>query len=174
VPAQLKSIHDVVRGVRTELDLPVDQQWGRQLAAIRAEISNMLKSAIESAPGRVRRLLRPRPANEVRPGAVLDAGEVDEGEALIELVGACRIYAGELAISEMTTRAYGELEQILDSGTKVLLDGLRTAGEGDRAFRRSQIDAALRFSGKVFGQEYASLLAKAVEVACHTKAPARA
>lgn len=174
VPAQLKTIHDAVRGVRTELDLPVDQQWGRQLAAIRTEISDVLRGAIESAPGRVRRLLRPRPANEVRPEAVLDAGEVDEGEALIELVGACRIYAGELAVSEVTTRACAELEQILDAGTKVLLDGLRTAGEGDKAFRRSQIDAALRFSAKVFGQEYASLLAKAVEVASHAKAPLRA
>jgi hypothetical protein len=33
------------------------------------------------------------------------------------------------------------------------------------AVRQSQVDAAVRFCAKVFGQEYASLLAKAAEVA---------
>jgi hypothetical protein len=176
VTSLLKSIHDAVRGVRTELDLPADQQWGRQLGAIRSDISSVLRSGVESVPTRVRRLVRPRPAKEIASGSVLDAGEVAEVESLIELVSACRIYASELAISEMTTRAYGELQQILDSGTKVLLDGLRSAGPADRAFRRSQVDAALRFCGKVFGQEYASLLTKAADVASQTerKVPARA
>ena len=176
VTSLLKCIHDAVRGVRTELDLPVDQQWGRQLGAIRSEISSLLRTGVESAPARVRRLVRPRPAKEIVSGSVLDAGEVDEVEGLIELVNACRIYASELAISEMTTRAYGELQQMLDSGTKVLLDGLRSAGPTERAFRRSQVDAALRFCGKVFGQEYASLLTKAADVASQTerKVPARA
>ncbi len=169
VTSLLKSIHDAVRGVRTELDLPADQQWGRQLGAIRAEISGVLRTVVELAPGRVRRLVRPRPVKEITSGSMLDAGEVAEVEALIELVAACRIYASELAISEMTTRAYGEFQQILDSGTKVLLDGLRSAGPADRAFRRSQVDAALRFCGKVFGQEYASLLAKAADVASQSE-----
>ena len=40
----LKGIHDSARGVRTELDLPVDSPWGRQLAAIRADISTVLKA----------------------------------------------------------------------------------------------------------------------------------
>jgi hypothetical protein len=74
----------------------------------------------------------------------------------------------------MTMRAYGELQQYLDTGTKQLLEGLRHAGGGDRAFRQSQVDAAVRFCAKVFGQEYASLLTKAAEVAAHSRAPARA
>jgi hypothetical protein len=76
----------------------------------------------------------------------------------------------------MTTRCLHELEQYLDTGTQALLDGLRNAGPGDLPFRQSQIDAAVRFCAKVFGQEYASLLAKAAEVAAQRerKAPARA
>jgi hypothetical protein len=167
VTSLLKCIHDAARGLRTELDLAADTPWSRQLAAIRAEISGMLKREIESAPGRMRRLLRPRPASEIASGAVLDSGDVADTEALIELVSACRNYAGELAISEMTTRCYNELEQYLDTGTRTLLDGLRGAGSGDRPFRQSQVDAAVRFCAKVFGQEYASLLAKAAEVAAH-------
>jgi hypothetical protein len=170
----LKGIHDSARGVRTELDLPVDSPWGRQLAAIRADISTVLKAEIESAPGRVRRLLRPRPAREIVAGTALDPSDVADTEALIQLLGACRNYASELAVSEMTTRVYGELQQYLDTGTKTLLEGLRSAGAADRPFRQSQVDAAVRFCGIVFGQEYASLLTKAAEVAAHGKAVARA
>ena len=38
---------------------------------------------------------------------------------------------------------------------------LRHAGEDDRSFRQSQVDAAVRFCGKVFGPDYAAMLAKA-------------
>ena len=163
--ALLKSIHDSARGLRTELHLPVDSTWGRALAAQRAQISDLLKAEIESMPGRVRRLLRPRPSAEIRQNSVLDASDVAETEALVEFVGGCRNFAGELALSEMTQRTYSELQQYLDSGTRTLLDGLRHAGPADRKFRQSQVAAAVRFCATVFGQEYASLLGKAAEVA---------
>jgi hypothetical protein len=65
----------------------------------------------------------------------------------------------------MTQRSFSELQQYLDSGTRTLLDGLRNAGEGDRSFRQSQIDAAVRLCAKVFGKDYAAMLGKAAEVA---------
>jgi hypothetical protein len=99
--------------------------------------------------------------------STLDAGDVEEAEALIEFVGACRNFASELAINEMTKRTYTELQHYLETGTQILLDGLRHAGDGDRPFRQSQVDAAVRFCRKVFGQDYASQLAKAAEVAGH-------
>jgi hypothetical protein len=110
VTALLKCIHDAARGLRTELDLPVDSPWGRRLATLRADISSLLREEIESAPARVRRLLRPRPAREIAAGSILDVHDVVETEALIELVGACRNYAGELAVTEMTTRCYHDIE----------------------------------------------------------------
>ncbi|MBI4366042.1 MAG: hypothetical protein HY543_04405 [Deltaproteobacteria bacterium] len=88
-----------------------------------------------------------------------------ETEALVDFVSACRYFASELAINEMTQRTFAELQQYLDSGMRALLDGLRHAGMADRSFRQSQVDAAVRFCAKVFGQEYASLLDKAAEVA---------
>jgi hypothetical protein len=165
VGALLKTIHDAARGLRTELDLPVDSSWGRALASHRAHISDLLRSEIESAPGRVRRLLRARPSAEIRPNSSLNATEVDETEALIGFVGNCRYFASELAINEMTQRAFSEMQQYLDSGTRALLDGLRHAGEADRSFRQSQVDAAARFCAKMFGPDYAALLTKAAEVA---------
>ncbi len=165
VGALLKTIHDSARGLRTELALPVDSTWGRALAAQRIQISELLRAEIESMPSRVRRLLRPRPSREIQTGSVLDPNEVAEVEALVEFVGICRYFAGELAINEMTQRALSELRQYLDDGTRALLEGLRHAGESDRSFRQSQVDAAVRFCAKVFGREYAALLGKAAEVA---------
>lgn len=165
VSALLKTIHDAARGLRTELDLPVDSSWGRALAGLRAQIADLLRFEIESAPGRVRRLLRPRPATEIRANSVLDADEVAETEALLGFVGNCRHFAGELALNEVTQRTYSEIQQYLDSGTRALLDGLRHAGDADRRFRQSQVDAAVRFCAKVFGEDYAGLLTKAAEVA---------
>jgi hypothetical protein len=165
VVALLKDVHDAVRGLRSELDLSGDGPWARQLAAIRADISNLLSAEIELMPGRVRRLMRPRPAKDIRPGAVIERSDVEEVEILIGFAVACRNYASELAINEVSQRTFAELQQCLDTGTHGLLDALRAATDHERSFRRSHVEAAVRFCAKVFGQEYASLLAKAAEVA---------
>ncbi len=174
VIALLKVIHDAARGLRTEMDLSVDTAWGRQLVAMRTEISNLLKSEIESVPGRVRRLLGTRPLNEISSDYVLDAGDVAKTETLVGFVDACRKYASELAVNEMTQRTYSELQQYLETGTPALIDSLRNAGEGDRKFRQSQAEAAVRFCGKVFGPEYALHLARAAEVAANSERKAAA
>jgi hypothetical protein len=165
VGGQLKDIHDAARVLRTEMDLAGDSPWARQLATLRAEVSNLVKSQIETVPGRMRRLLRPRKPNEITPGAMLDATDVAETEALIEFVATCRNYASELALNEVTLRVTSELQNYLETGTAPLLDGLRGAEDRGRPFRLSQVDAAVRFAGKVFGASYASLLTKAAEVA---------
>jgi hypothetical protein len=168
IVSMLKGIHDAARGLRTEVDLSVDSPWNRQLATMRADISGLLKTEIDATPGHIRRLLRPRPAKEIPAGAVLDAIDVGDAEARVEFVEACRHYANELAVNEMTVRAHSELTLYLETGTKVLLDSLRHAGDADRPFRQSQVEAAIRFCRIVFGAEYANLLAKAAEVAAQT------
>jgi hypothetical protein len=165
VTAVLKELHDAARGMRTEIDLSDDSAWSKQLAALRSEISKLLRPEIDATPGHVRRLLRPRPAKEIRPNSTVDSLDVDEAEARVEFVSACRNYAGELALSEVTLRAYSDLTQYLETGTKVLLDTLRHAGDADRPFRQSQVDAAIRLCRTMFGAEYAGLLAKAAEIA---------
>jgi hypothetical protein len=171
VVSMLKNIHDTARELRSEINMSFDSPWSRQLAAIRNDVSAMLKSEIETTPGSVRRLLRPRLAKDIPPGTLLDPLDIAEAETRVEFVGACRHYAGELAVSEVTMRAHSELTQILESGTKILLDSLRQAGDADRPFRQSQVEAAIRFCRSVFGAEYAGLLAKAAEVAVHAAPP---
>jgi hypothetical protein len=165
VSALLKEVHDAVRGVRTEIDLSTDTPWSRQLAAILTRISEALTAVIELIPGRVRRLLRP--TKEIPSSARLNEDDVAETESLVGFVTACRNYAGELAVNEITLRTFSELQQYLDTGTHTLLDVLRVASKAERPYRQSQVDAAVRFCAKLFGQEYANLLAKAAEVAAH-------
>jgi hypothetical protein len=169
----LKAIHDAARGLRTELNLSIDSPWSRQLAAIRADVSSLLKAEIDATPGCVRRLLRPRPAKEIAPGSLLDTVDVSDAENRVEFVNACRHYANELAVNEVATRAHSELTVYLETGTKVLLDSLRHAGDADRPFRQSQAEAAIRFCRTLFGAEYAGLLAKAAEVAVQPAANER-
>jgi len=159
----LKEFHDAARALHTEIDLPADADWGRQLAAVRAEVAGLLEGEIDNLPGQVRRLLRPRNGREAV--APLDSIDVDDVEAKFALVAACRNYAAELAVSEATRRVHSELQSYFDNGTDVLLERLRTSPAAERALRQSQVDAAIRFCAKLFGPEYASLLVRAADVA---------
>jgi hypothetical protein len=170
----LKDIHDTARGLRTEINLSPDCDWARQLAVFRAEVSELIESQIDSIPGKVRRLLRLRPANEIAQNSTLDPIDVEEVEAAIELVSLCRSYAHELAVNEVTLKIQSELEALLDGATSAVLEAYRGAGASEVRFRSSQVDAAVRFAAKVFGTGYASLLAKAAEVARSDRKPAKA
>jgi hypothetical protein len=163
VAENLKTLHDGVRGLRTELDLRSESTWGRQLTAIRAEISDALESEIESVSGRVRRILRQRPDKDISIGSRVDATEVDEAVALIDFVAVCRTYASELAINEVTLRTYSELQQYVEQATEALVQSLRAGDLKTRAYRQMQVDAAIRFCEVLFGHDYALLMSRAAE-----------
>lgn len=170
---QLKDIHDAVRGIRSELDLSGDSAWARQLSAYRGDVAKLLQAEIESVPGRVRRLLRPRNGKDVGVDSTLDPLDVTETEALLDLALVCRNYAGELAISEATRRVYSDVQNFFDTGPQILIDRLKTSPPAERRFRQSQLDAAIRFCNRLFGAEYAATLSKAADVAAKGEAKAQ-
>jgi hypothetical protein len=163
VGEQLKSLHESVRGLRTELDLRQDSAWGRQLASIRADISNSLQSEIDSVPGRVRRILRQRADKDIGAAPKIDDTEVEETAALIDFVAVCRTYASELAINEVTLRTYSDLQHYVERSTESLVQSLRGGEPKSRAYRQTQVKAAIRFCQVLFGQDYASLMSRAAE-----------
>jgi predicted DNA-binding protein len=163
VAEHLKTIHDGVRGLRTELDLRNDSPWGKQLASLRADISNALQSEIDSVPGRVRRLLRQRADKDISASSRLDPSEVDETADLIDFVAVCRIYASELAINEVTLRTFSDLQHYVEQSTEALVQSLRGTDARVRAFRQQQVKAAIRFCDVLFGHDYAVLMKRAAE-----------
>ncbi len=163
VAEHLKTIHDGVRGLRTELDLRNNSPWGKQLTSLRADISNALQSEIDSVPGRVRRLLRQRADKDISAGSRLDASEVDETADLIDFVAVCRTYASELAINEVTLRTFSDLQHYVEHSTEALVQSLRGADQRARAFRHQQVKAAIRFCDVLFGHDYASLMSRAAD-----------
>jgi hypothetical protein len=163
VAEHLKTIHDGVRGLRTELDLRNDSPWGKQLTSLRADISNALQSEIDSVPGRVRRLLRQRADKDISASSRLDPSEVDETADLIDFVAVCRTYASELAINEVTLRTFSDLQHYVEHSTEALVQSLRGADSRARAFRQQQVKAAIRFCDVLFGHDYASLMGRAAE-----------
>lgn len=165
VAENIKTLHDGVRGLRTELDLRTDSTWGRQLASIRADISNALQSEIDSVPGRVRRILRQRADKDILTAPRIDGSEVDEVAALIDFVAVCRTYASELAINEVTLRTYSDLQQYVEQATEALVQSLRGGDAKSRAYRQMQVSAAIKFCEMLFGHDYASLMSRAAESA---------
>jgi len=163
VAVQLKTLHDGVRGLRTEIDLRNDSTWGKQLTSIRADISNSLQSEIDSVPGRVRRILRQRADKDISAAARIDESEVEETAALIDFVATCRTYAGELAINEVTLRTYSDLQHYVEQSTEGLVQSLRGGDTRARAYRQLQVKAAIRFCEVLFGHDYASLMSRAAE-----------
>jgi hypothetical protein len=163
VASHLKILHDGVRGLRTELDLRNESSWGRQLTSIRADISNTLQSEIDSVPGRVRRVLRQRADKDISAAPKVDTAEVEETAALIDFVAVCRNYASELAINEVTLRTYSDLQQYVEKSTEGLVQSLRGGDAKARAYRQTQVKAAVRFCEVLFGHDYASLMSRAAE-----------
>jgi len=163
VGEQIKALHDGLRGLRTELDLRNDSAWGRQLTAIRADISNSLQSEIETVPGRVRRLLRQRADKDVSAAPKIDPSEVEEIAALIDFVAVCRTYAGELAINEVTLRTYSDLQHYVEQSTEGLVQSLRGGDARARTYRQMQVKAAVRFCEVLFGHDYASMMSRAAD-----------
>ncbi|MBR0694954.1 hypothetical protein [Bradyrhizobium lablabi] len=163
VGEQLKTLHDGVRGLRTELDLRNDSTWGRQLTSIRADTSNALQSEIDSVPGRVRRILRQRADKDISVSAKVDMSEVEDAAALIDFVAVCRTYASELAINEVTLRTYSDLQHYVEQSTEGLVQSLRAGDARVRTYRQMQVKAAIRFCEILFGHDYASLMSRAAE-----------
>lgn len=163
VGEQLKTLHDGVRGLRTELDLRNDSAWGRQLTSVRADTSNALQSEIDSVPGRVRRILRQRADRDIVAGAKIDMSEVEDAAALIDFVAVCRTYASELAINEVTLRTFSDLQHYVEQSTEGLVQSLRGGDPRVLAFRQQQARAAIRFCEVLFGHDYASLMNRAAE-----------
>ncbi|MBK5958028.1 hypothetical protein CCR97_07360 [Rhodoplanes elegans] len=170
----LKDVHEAVRGLRSEVNMSSGTGPARQLAAIRAGVADALKSDLDTIPGRVRRIIRIVPGKHLPAGAAIDQGEVAEIEALLGFLAACKNYASELALNEITLRVLSDLQSQLDNGSRSIIDVLRACEPGELPYRKAQMEAAIRFCAKILGDEFATVIARAAEVAVSSERKAAA
>jgi hypothetical protein len=163
----IKEFHDAVRSLRTDMSLAGDGAWQRRLSKLRADVARLLTAEIEGVPGQIRRLIRPRQRGD-QPMEPLREEVVSDVEARLDLLSACRNHASEMALNEVTLRIFTEIQGYLDPTLTQLLENIRNAPDTDRTLKISQIDAAVRFSARIFGASYAQLLQKAAEVAINS------
>ena len=141
------------------------QHLGARAAGQRAQIADTLRFEIDNrARPRAAHAARAQAA-DIRPNSMLDPDDVADTEALVKFVGICRQFAGELAINEITQRTVSALADLLQRGTRALVESLRHAGNDDRAFRQSQLDAAVRFCAQVLEPDLAAELRAVADAA---------
>jgi hypothetical protein len=149
-----------------ELDLV--PEWMQRVAAARRRISDLLDPPIAEAPGLVRRLLRD--AAE-RPG-VFDPSLLDDADRALTLFDMARVIADSVALNDAIARTRKALEQTLELLHSRTIDGVRKAGPDRRAGAVKLADAAIRYCGIVFGEEYASVVRRSRDTALQ-KTPGR-
>jgi hypothetical protein len=159
----IKRIHDSLHTVGRELNVGDGSPWGRSYADVRAKVSKLLSMEIEAMAEDVERVLEPRPADELAPDAA--SSEVDNAaaEKAVALFSSLQDYTTEFAIADSLRKAATRLKRAIEEATSKLLARVAGVGETIRKVYLLQIEAAVRFSAKLFGTRYAATIVKATE-----------
>ena len=160
-----------IKALLTEIELSPEQVWTKRLAALRARMAQLLQPELEALPGRIRALLRIRPREQSGRKAAIDEHERNSIESHLSILMVARSSASELALNEVTLRVLSDVQSYLDTGINPLVEGLRSLTGEDRTYRLLQLDAAVKVAHRVRGAAFATLLAKAIDVASTEKRP---
>ncbi|BCJ90289.1 hypothetical protein IZ6_10240 [Terrihabitans soli] len=162
-PAFLKAVRTfgaTARALGTEIDLPPDGPHARKLATLRSEMAECVRSDLQDLSPRVRRLVRPRDKERN-----FEEHEVTRLLADIDLLLIARSYAEEIALNALSGRVYSEVKDLLDTGIPQLMERFRAANEKQKPDLRDRLKSIAKVSAKIFGEEYAQTLTKAISVA---------
>jgi hypothetical protein len=168
-PTFLKAVRNfgaTARALGTEIDLPPDGPHARKLAQLRAEMAECVRSDLQDLSPRVRRLVRPRDKERG-----FEEHEITRLLADMDLLLIARSYAEEIALNALSGRIYGEVKELLDTGVPQLMERFRAADEKQKPELRERLKTIAKLSAKIFGEEYAQTLTKAISVAGHAHPP---
>jgi hypothetical protein len=129
------------------------------LGAAKKHMSDLIAHEIEPLPGLIRRALRIEAANQNFEGN-FDAGTADDAEFGIRLMIEARNALDSLALNELVTKLRRPVEQTIEVVTAKLMTALKTPAGADRGDLVKAVDAAIRMSAIVFGEDYAGHLRK--------------
>ena len=157
--ADLRAYHDVARNLGTLLPIEVVPAWMRRIGAAKVTLSDAVSRWIEPAPGLVRRSLRVETTGGEYVGR-WDAASYEEAEFAVRLSIEARLAAESLAVNELVGRTRKQIEQTLEVVSAKLMADLKSSQALDKRTLIEAVDAAIRLSALVFGEDYAAVLRK--------------
>jgi hypothetical protein len=162
--AAIRDFGATLRAIGSELEFDSRSATAKRINNMRKSMSEALGGRMTDLTQRVKQLIRPRTdAKGVLP--VMDPMEVERLDSDIAVLMVARNYADDIALKADTLRVYGEIKNLLDTGMPLLIDRLRSLPMDQRGDIRGRLEAVVRLSRRLVGEEYAVLLLKAIHVA---------
>jgi hypothetical protein len=165
----LRDYHDVAKGLTAQVDLDSDDGWRRRMAAIRAQMSELVTREIEGLPARIRGVLKFSPDDAARPTEI--RREAEEALRALSVLAAARACRDALAIHELVTRVAHACEQTIEMLGERLIEDLGKVMGPRRMQLAARVECFVAMARILFGAEYARLLRRRLG---HGPAPAAA
>ncbi len=158
----VKNFGATARALSSEIEMPQECSHAKRLSALRKEMAETIRGDLQHIGPRIRSLVRPRGSEAL---AIPDSYEMSRLEADIDLLVITRTFAEETALNALSSRAYSDAREILDTGPSLLIERMRGADPDAKAALKARLSAIVNVAAKIFNADYAAQLQKAVEVA---------
>ncbi len=155
----LRSYHDVVRNLGMLFPIEIVTPWFRRIGAAKVVMSDAVSRRIDTAAGLVRRALRVETSNGEYVGR-FDTDAFEDAEFSVRLALDARSYTETLAVNEVVARTRKQIENTLEVVSEKLMADLKSGQALDRRVVTDAVDAAIRLSVMVFGEDYAAAMRK--------------
>ncbi len=150
----LREYNDLIRQLDLVLQPNQVPVWHRQLGAARKKMSDLIAAEIEPLPGLIRRSLR------IEPGSEFDLEATADAEYSAKLLIDARNALDSLALYELVTKLRRPVEQTLEVVTAKVMADFKSITTPDKTEILKVVDAAIRMSAVVFGEDYAAVMRK--------------
>lgn len=155
----LRAYHDIVRNLGMLFPLEAVTPWFRRVGAAKVVMSEAVSRRIDTAAGLVRRALRIESSNGEYVGR-FDTDACEDAEFAVRLALEARSYTETLAVNEVVARTRKQIENTLEVVSEKLMVDLKSGQALDRRVVTEAVDAAIRLSAMVFGEDYANAMRK--------------
>jgi hypothetical protein len=155
----LSDYHELVRQLELTLQPNQVPAWHRRLGAARKHMSELIGKEIEPLAGLIRRALRVESAAGAF-GGQFDSETADDAEFGIRLMLEARNALDSLALNDLVTKLRRPVEQTIEVVTAKLMTDFKSGQVAERGDLLKAIDAAIRMSAIVFGEDYAGVMRK--------------
>ncbi len=160
----IKSFGIGMRAIETELEFSPHGQLSKDIRELRSEIANLVWKRLENYTVRLTWLIRPRQGDRTSI-LILDNAELDMLAADTQILLALRNYAGEFALSAITTRTVNETKDMLETGIPLLIDRLRKETGAAQTSVKGRVEGAIRLAELFLGNHYGQVQKRSMELA---------